>query len=91
MTETITLSVKSGDFTVRHGSTGTTANLHNLTQAQFDALVDAFGTTDPDSYRTNILRTDAGKRFRSCQISLGGLPLSLFADVPAEGVLDKLD
>ena len=79
MTETITLSVKSGDFTVRHDSTGTTANLHNLTQAQFDTLVDAFGTTDP------ILHTNgAGVMFRLCQISLGGLPLSLFADVPAE-------
>ena len=74
----------------QYGSkTRMTGAMHRLTPEQFDALTSAFGLTskyssiDPE---IQTLTVEGGRSFRTADINMGGLIVSLFADVVEEGV-----
>lgn len=77
-----TFNIEFGDFRIQQFTTHTHGSLHRLTPAQFDALCEQFGgddirtlTTKPDNYSRKEIT------FRTAEIDMGGLKLSIFADV----------
>lgn len=80
----ITFSMDFGDgFSItRYHNIGrdahVSASFHKLTPGQFDALLHQFG-----GGHVRFLTTESGKDFRTAEINLGGLEVTIFADVPA--------
>jgi hypothetical protein len=55
--------------------------LHRLTPEQFDAMTNSFEVVCPEKTLTTDDRYGAPLTFRTAEIMLGGLKLSIFADV----------
>lgn len=81
-------SFKFGGFEVRmrqslpSSEPRMTGRLHRLTPEQFDVLVDNFEQVDEFGLgAVRTLTTDNGRTFRTGTINLGGLEVTLYADV----------
>jgi len=72
----VEIRLQEGSFNITHTRFGTSANMHQLTAEQFDALTTAFDLTGEIA----TLTTETGRTFRTADIDFGGLRLTTFAD-----------
>lgn len=86
-----TLSIDFGNgFSVRTSDLESSGSFHRLTPEQFDALVDTFQVTSDVRTLTTDGRYTPPRNFRTAEINLGGLDLTIFSDIPSHVDPDQL-